>query len=185
MPISATMVDSRQNFRDFLVFHVCGLDCAFPIESVLEVVPMATLFSPLGLPSVLEGFLELRGIAVPVVRLNRLFDFPDWQPGLHTPIIVLRGVSGPVGVLVNSVRAIVPLLSSRLLAVPGNGTFRNCAIAVAQLDGDPIHLISPGALMEEGENHLLADYRAMAQARLLHFQAQDGTAEAVPCGARE
>jgi purine-binding chemotaxis protein CheW len=185
MPISTTMVDSREYSRDFLVFHVCGMDCAFPIESVLEVVPMATLFSPLGLPSVLEGFLELRGTAIPVVRLNRLFDFPDWQPGLYTPIIVLRGVSGPVGVLVNSVRAIVPLLSSRLLAVPENGTFRNCAIAAAQFDGDPIHLLSPDTLLEEGENHLLADYRAMAQARLIHFQARDGATGADPCGARE
>src|SRR5271154_6688748 len=98
MPIPITMADSRPCSRDFLVFHACGLDCAFPLEAVLEVAPMATLFSPPGLPSGLEGFLDLRGIAVPIVRLDRLFDFPDWRPGLHTPMIVLRAASGPVGV---------------------------------------------------------------------------------------
>ena len=59
------------------------------------------------MPSGLAGFLDLRGTAIPIVRLDRLFDLPERQPGLHTPMIVLRGVLGPIGILVNSVRGIV------------------------------------------------------------------------------
>ena len=56
---------------------------------------MATLFAPPGLPAGLAGFLDLRGTAVPIVRLDRLFDLPELRPGLHTPMIVLRGGGWP------------------------------------------------------------------------------------------
>jgi hypothetical protein len=41
---------------------------------------------------------------------------------------------------------------------------------VLQIDGEPIHLLSPAALLEANENRLLADYGAMSRARLLHLQ---------------
>jgi purine-binding chemotaxis protein CheW len=170
---------------NLLIFHAGGLDCAFPLEAVQEVVPMATLFSPPGLPSGLAGFLNLRGTAVPIIRLDRLFDLPERQPGLHTPMIVLRGVSGAsgsnygaTGVLVESVHAIVPMPSARLLDIPEVGTFRGCATAALEVDGGAIHLLSAAALLQANEGRLLADYRDMAQARLLHME-HDRTEESV------
>ncbi len=112
------MGDSQQRTQDLLVFHSSGLDCAFPLEAVREIVPMARLSSPPGLPSGLAGFLDLRGTAIPIVRLDRLFDLPEQQPGLHTPMIVLRGVLGPIGILVDSVRGIVPVPSARFWRYP-------------------------------------------------------------------
>src|ERR1700691_984 len=113
--------------HSLLIFNSSGLDCAFPLDSVREIVPMAQLSSPPGLPSGLAGVLDLRGTAVPIVRLDRLFDLPDQQPGLHTPMIVLHGVIGPIGILVNSVRGIVDAPSTQLLDIPDNRTFQNCA----------------------------------------------------------
>ena len=96
------MGDSQERTQNLLVFHSSGLDCAFPLEAVREIVPMARLSSPPGLPSGLLGFLDLRGTAIPIVRLDRLFDLPEQKPGLHTPMIILRGVLGPIGILVDS-----------------------------------------------------------------------------------
>src|SRR5580658_4593650 len=135
-----------EHTRTLLIFNSSGLDCAFPLESVREIVPMAQLSSPPGLPSGLAGFLDLRGTAIPIVRLDRLFDLPEQQPGLHTPMIILRGVTGPIGILVDSVRGIAPASASRLLDIPEDSTFRGCATAVLQLDGDRIHVLSPAAL---------------------------------------
>src|ERR1700683_1631447 len=104
--------------QDFLVFHSSGLDCAFPLEAVREICPMARLSSPPGLPSGLAGLLNLRGTAIPIIRMDRLFDLPEQQMGLHTPMIVLRGVLGPIGILAESVRSIVPVDSSQLLEIP-------------------------------------------------------------------
>lgn len=149
------MDNRHESAQKLLIFHSSGLDCAFPLEAVHEIVPMATPSSPPGLPSGLAGFLDLRGTAIPIIRLDRLFDLVEQQPGLHTPMIVLRGVHGPMGILVDSVSGIVPVPSTRLLEIPGEGTFQGCA--------------SPSALLEASELRLLAEYSAMSQARLLHF----------------
>jgi purine-binding chemotaxis protein CheW len=166
MTVYTSVEHPKINTANLLIFHAGGVDCAFPIEAVQEVVPMATLFAPPGLPSGLAGFLNLRGTAVPIIRLDRLFELPERQPGLHTPMIVLRGLS-PMGVLVESVHAIVPMPSARLLDIPEGGTLRGCATAALDVDGRAIHLLSAAALLEANEGRLLADYRDMAQARLL------------------
>jgi purine-binding chemotaxis protein CheW len=155
--------------QNLLIFHSSGLDCAFPLEAVREIVPMATLSTPPGLPSGLAGFLDLRGTAVPIVRLDRLFGLAEQQPGLHTPMIVLRGILGPIGVLVGSVRGIVQAPAARLLDLPPDGTFQGCATAVLQIDGEPVHLLSPARLLAANEHRLLADYGATSRARQLHL----------------
>ncbi len=156
--------------QNLLIFRSNRMNCAFPLEAVREIVPMATLSTPPGLPSGLAGFLDLRGTAVPIVRLDRLFDLPEQQPGLHTPLIVLRGVLGPIGILVESVRGIVSAPSARLLDLPLDGTFQGCATAVLQIDGRPIHLLSAAELLKANEDRLLADYCARRRARLLHLE---------------
>src|SRR5438132_11427250 len=107
-----------ENLQSLLIFRSSGLNCAFPLEAVQEIVPMALLARPPGLPSLLAGFLDLRGTAVPIVRLDRLFDLPEQQPGLYTPLIILRGPDSPVGVLVGAVRQIVSATAATFLPLP-------------------------------------------------------------------
>src|SRR3984885_1179740 len=146
------MENREERAQHYLIFHSSGLDCAFPLEAVREIVPMATLSSPPGLPPGLAGFLDLRGTAIPIVRLDRLFNLPEQLPGLHTPMIVLRGVLGPIGILVESVRGIVPVTPAQLLELPPGGTLRSCATAGLQLDGDLVHVLSPAALLAASED---------------------------------
>lgn len=96
----------EESTQSLLIFQTSGMGCAFPLEAVREIVPMATLATPPGLPSGLAGFLDLRGVAIPIARLDRLFDLPEQRPGLNTPMIILRGAAVPIGVLVNYVRCI-------------------------------------------------------------------------------
>ena len=163
------MGNANGRTQDLLIFQSSELQCAFPLEAVREIVPMARLSSPPGLPSGLAGFLDLRGTAVPIVRLDRLFNLTEQLPGLHTPMIVLHGVRGPLGILADSVRGILPVPSERLLDIAEEGTFRGCATAVVELDGDLVHVLSPSALLEANEVGLLADYSAMCEERLRHF----------------
>lgn len=154
---------------DLLIFRSSGLSCAFPLHAVREVVPMARLSCPPGLPSGLAGFLDLRGTVIPIIRLDRLFDLPEQLPGLHTPMIVLRGVSAPTGILVGSVKGIVEAPPAGLLAIPGDCTFLGCAAGAMELDGELIHVLSPAALLAGKERRLIADYSAMSLARLAHL----------------
>jgi len=168
------MGHARERTRDLLIFHSSGFDCAFPLEAVREIVPMARLSSPPGMPTGLAGFLDLRGTAIPIVRMDRLLDLPEQQAGLHTPLIVLRGALGPIGILVDSVRGIVPVTSVQFLDIAEDRTFQGCATATIELDGDVIHLLSPAALLKGNEDRMLADYSAMARARLLHLSPTAG-----------
>jgi purine-binding chemotaxis protein CheW len=167
------MAKPDEHTRDLLIFHSSGLDCAFPLDAVREVVPMARLSAPPGMPSALVGFLDLRGTAIPVVRLGRLFDLPEQQPGLYTPLIVLRGVLSPIAILVESARGIIPAVSARNVDLPEDRTFQGCATSALQLDGDLIYLLSPARLLEANEDRLLADYTAISQARLVHLEVRD------------
>jgi purine-binding chemotaxis protein CheW len=164
------MGDAQERTQNLLVFHSSGLNCAFPLDAVREIVPMARLSSPPGLPWGLAGFLDLRGTAIPIVRLDRLFDLPEQKPGLHTPMILLHGVLGPIGILVDSVRGIVPALSARVLDIPEGQTFQGSTTAILELDGELIHVLSPAALLGANEDRLLADYAVMAEARLLQLR---------------
>jgi purine-binding chemotaxis protein CheW len=163
------MGHARERTQDLLIFRSSGFDCAFPLEAVREIVPMARLSSPPGMPTGLAGFLDLRGTAIPIVRMDRLLDLPEQQAGLHTPLIVLRGVLGPIGILVDSVRGIVPVTSVQFLDIAEDRTFQGCATAAIELNGDVIHLLSPAALLKGNEDRMLADYSAMTRARQLHL----------------
>ena len=163
------MTNPHEHAQNLLIFHSSGLECAFPLEAVREIVPMAWLIAPLGLPSALAGFLDLRGTAIPIIRLDRLFNLPEQKPGLHTPMIVLRGTLGPLGILVDSVRGIVPAAPGQLLEIAEDRTFQGCATGAIEVDGDRIHLLSPAALLAANEDRMLADFTGMSQARLHEF----------------
>jgi chemotaxis signal transduction protein len=75
-----SMDNLHEHAQNLLIFHACGLDCAFPLEAVREIVPMASLVAPLGLPAAVAGFLDLRGTAIPIIRLDRLYDLPEQPP---------------------------------------------------------------------------------------------------------
>jgi chemotaxis signal transduction protein len=155
---------------DLVVFHTSGFDCAFPLETVKEIVPMAMLSTPPGMASCLAGFLNLRGAAVAILRLDRLFDLPEQRPGLYTPLIILR--SAATGVLVASVRRIVSVTETVLLPLPDKHMFHDCATASIDVSGDIIYLLSPDRILLESERNLLKDLQAMEQERLGQLEAR-------------
>jgi len=149
--------------QQLLIFHASGFDCAFPLAAVREIVPMARLSSPAGLPAGLAGFLDLGGTAIPIVRLDRLFDLAEQQPGLHAPMIVLHGLRAPVAILVDSVHGIVPVPSAQLVNIPKDRTFQGCATAAVEIEGVLIRVLSPAALLEANEARLMAEFKLVQE----------------------
>ena len=87
---------------------------------------MATLSRPPVVPSLLAGFLNLAGIAVPVLRLDRLFGLPDLALGRYTPLVLLRQRECPLALLVERVSRIVAVPEEAILPVPANQAFNDC-----------------------------------------------------------
>jgi purine-binding chemotaxis protein CheW len=159
-----------EHTQDLLFFHSSGLACAFRLDLVREVVPMATLSSPPGMPSTLAGFLNLRGTAIPILRLDRLFHLPEQPCGLHTPLIILRGAEKPFGILAGAVRQIARTATASLLPLPEGQVFHDCAAATVEAGGEIFCLLSPERILLESEQRLVAEFQALAQERLLHLE---------------
>lgn len=165
------MEPSIQTGDSLLVFRLSGEACAFPVKSVREIVHMARLSRPPGLPSILEGFLNLRGAAVPVLRLDRLFHLPERTPGLYTPLLILRGPDAPLALTVDAVSEVLSVSEEDLLPVREADLFNGCVGAEAVLNGRVVHLLSPERLLLEQERRRIAEFQAVAQQRLLELEA--------------
>ncbi|OGG54320.1 MAG: hypothetical protein A3F84_14840 [Candidatus Handelsmanbacteria bacterium RIFCSPLOWO2_12_FULL_64_10] len=160
------MASPAQTQRTLMVFTLAGQSCAIPLKSVREVVPMAQLARPPGLPALLEGFLNLRGEAVPVVRLRRLFGLPEASPGLYTPMVVLKGREGPLALLVDEVSGVLSASEEAGLPVQEGHAFNDCVEAEVVLDGRAVHLLSTDRLLLEQERRRIAELQVVAQRRL-------------------
>jgi purine-binding chemotaxis protein CheW len=160
------MPTCNENPRSLLLFHASGLGCAFPLEAVLEILPIAELSTPPGLPSLLAGFLDRSGTAIPILQLDRLFNLPPQPWELHTPFIILRGDGNPIGLLAGAVRKIAAITPESYLPLPANHVLQDCATATVAIDGDMFHLLSPERLLLAHERGMIEQFRALAQDRL-------------------
>jgi purine-binding chemotaxis protein CheW len=152
--------------RPLLLFHLGGQAYGLPLEDVLEIVPLAELSRPPGLPALLAGFLNLGGKALPVLRLDRLFGLPELVPGLYTPLVILRSTSHPLALLVETVSRIVTISADAVVPVPAGESFNDCALGMVTLDGHVVLLLSAERLLLDKEQQCLAELQDREQARL-------------------
>jgi purine-binding chemotaxis protein CheW len=153
-----------------MVFHLAGQAYALPLREVQEVVPLASLSQPPGLPSVLAGFLNLAGTAVPVVRLDRLFGLPDQSTGLYTPLLILRHVDPPIALLVDRVSEILAIAAETILPLRENHSFNDCAEGVVTVGEQVILLLSAQRILLDKEQQCLAEFQDREQARLRELE---------------
>jgi purine-binding chemotaxis protein CheW len=152
--------------RPLLLFHLGSQAYALALHEVEEVVPLATLSRPPNLPSVLAGFLNLGGEAVPVLRLDRLFELPDLKTGKYTPLVLLRHPDYRLALLVEKVSRILSVADDAVLPIRENQSFNDCAEGVATIDGQVVLLLSAERILLEKEQLCLAEFRDREQARL-------------------
>ncbi len=152
--------------RDVLVFHVGGQRYAIALREIAELVPMARLATSPSLPAVADGFLNLAGRAVAVVRLARLLGAPEQPPGLHTPLLVLRHAEPPVALLVERVERIVRLPDGAVQPVGTEDSFNGAVSGVTTLDGHSVFLLAPDLLLLAKEQQCLAEFQDREQSRL-------------------
>jgi purine-binding chemotaxis protein CheW len=150
------------------LFELDGQTFGVRLESVGEVVPMAALSRPPSMPSVLEGFLNLRGTSVPVLKLAALLGLPERRLELHTPLIIVRHGSLVLALLVNRVTGIVSIPAGGLMPIAPSGSFNGCVdgqLAELSAGGDAIQLLSMDRLLLENERRILAEFQAIETTR--------------------
>jgi purine-binding chemotaxis protein CheW len=159
-----------QVVRKVVVFRVADQTYGISLDAVLEILPMAALTRPPGLPSVLCGFLNLGGTAVPVVNLAGLFDLAASAPGMYTPLLLLRCAGQTLALLADSVQGIASIDRSATLPLQENVCFNDCAEGLVTAGETNIVLLSCQRLLHEEERRRIGELTAIEQTRLAGFQ---------------
>lgn len=157
---------NRQLRRHALVFSVAQHRYAVPSERVHQIVHMAALVSTPGQPSVIEGFLNLRGRAIPVIRLRRLFQLDARAPQIYTPLVIVDSGGLAMALAVDAVEEVADFDDSSIQPLSEGNSPNNCAEAVFNLDGRQVILLSCDLLLLAKERACLTELQAAVDERL-------------------
>jgi purine-binding chemotaxis protein CheW len=149
-----------------LAFSVSGRLCAVPTAAVREIVPLPALDQAPEQPGLLEGFLNLRGTAVPVVRLDRLFGWPSSDPGLYSHIVVLSGTAGTLALLADRAEYLIVRPPDSIVSLQPEDSLNGCAEALIEEGGRTIHVLAGDRILLAAERRRLEEFRHREQERL-------------------
>lgn len=172
--ISPIVSEDAQTGRFLLIFQLARYECAIPCERVQEVISIAATVQSPGQPSAIEGFLNLRGEAIPVVLLRRLFALPEIEPGIHTPVILARLGDTLTGLIVDRVHEVAMIDSEAMKPLAENHSLNECADAYVNFDGRRIVLLDCDRLLLEEEKKRFTELQAAMQFRLRQLDPARG-----------
>lgn len=136
------------------------------LDLVREIVPMAALSCPPSMPSMLEGFLNLGGTSVPVVRLAGLMGLSQQRPTLHTPLVIARVGALTMALLVDRVMGIVSVELGGLVPIANTESFNGCVEGQLMAADTAVHLLSLDRLFLAKERQTLLEFQAIETRRL-------------------
>lgn len=157
---------TQLDLHSLVVFQVGGDNFAVPVDCVAEVVPIAWLARPPHMPSIVYGILNLGGVAVPVLRSDRLLGMADSSFGLGASILVMKGGSAPLGLLVGHVEGVRPAAAFQVMPLADRQSFQGCLAAELDGPGGAIHLVAWDKVLLEEERLRLDEFQRQTQDRL-------------------
>lgn len=160
------------HYSVWVAFRIGSIALALPRERIGRILLVPVLGHPPGLPSAIEGILDLAGRAVPVVRLDRLLGLPSIPRHPYRHILLLRDVEPAMALLVDRTTDILRISPDAEKMLPPAETFNGCVIAVYSTpDSTQIHLLSSERLLNERERLTLADFQATEERRLSELRS--------------
>jgi purine-binding chemotaxis protein CheW len=154
------------NSGSLVLFVVGGMACALPRESVRALLPLPRLDSPPGLPRPLAGFLNLGGVAVPVVELALLLGGESAAEGPYRHLILLERAEGLTALLVDRVVDVVAGQGLSPRPVTDRTSLGGCVAAEVESAGLTVHVLAPDRLLLAQEAAILEALSKEAQRRL-------------------
>ena len=155
-----------------LRFQVAHHACALRADQVQEIVAIAATTKVPGQPTMLEGFLNLRGTVVPVVRMATLFNLP-FESSMNASVIILRTHSGSLGLLVDEVESVVGIDSGDLRALSANHSANEYAEAEFAVDGRNVVLLESGRLLLAEEKRRIGELQSQVERRVAALEGAE------------
>lgn len=118
-------VDSAQETTQYLAFTLGATTYGFPVECVREVVEYTKVFKIPRVPEHIHGVINIRGEVLPVIDLSYIFYGKKASILGSSSIVFIEerslGETGVVGLLIDSVEAVVDIVIDSLEEPPAFG----------------------------------------------------------------
>lgn len=125
----------------YLTFKLQNLSYGVAIESVREINRMSDIASVPEAPQFVAGVMNLRGKVITVVDLRKRLSMPEAKPTKETCIIVVESEIGHVGVIVDSVQAVIQLQETQIDDSPVSDDEYSFVKAIGKMDDHLVMLI--------------------------------------------
>lgn len=152
-----------------LTFKAGGGDWALSLGDLREIVHLSHLTAPPVISEFLEGFLNLGGEQVPVIRLSILLGLPSTLDGLYTPILLLK--RGTLGLLIDEVGEIIDVPPQSLRAAPSGQVLNDFIEAEFPYRDGSVHLIDSDKVLLQEEKLRLRDLHDQHRRRLARLES--------------
>jgi purine-binding chemotaxis protein CheW len=164
---SRDAVEAEVGESKFLIFRLGEDEFALPVEAVDEVarVPDRIARVPKA-PKFLEGVINLRGDALPVVDQRRRFDMPARKRDEGARLIVVRTRRHRAGLIVDGVSRVFGASASAIQAAPdltGDMTRMVRGVLNLEQEGRIILVLDPTELLTRAESGLLEAFADRAR----------------------
>lgn len=164
------MVERNSNKQTLVTFELAGQQYAMAASCVDRIIAMAEVERLPSAPKLLFGFLNLAGTPIPVIRLHRLFQLPEPELGLWTPLIVVRCSKPRLALLVDKVTQVLTVDDEAVLPLPAGHALNDCVEGIVRPAGDSVLLLSPERLLLQKEGQAVAELQQLAEQRLRDLQ---------------
>lgn len=140
-PTDFNLREQTMNKGQYLTFKLQNNSYAVGIEYVREINRMSEISEVPEAPTFVAGVMNLRGKVITVIDLRKRLHMPDTTVTKETCVVVVESEMGHVGVIVDSVQAVIQLQENQIDNCPVSESEHAFVKAIGKIDSKLIMLI--------------------------------------------
>jgi len=148
---SSQLIKSKNQAELFLVFSLSNKTYAIPAEQVVEIIQLPALTVVEKAPDYMIGLLNLRGQIISVVDPAKLLGLEQKTYTIDHQVLIVNCNGKQIGVIVNSVSAVVQLDRDKLEPLPYNPREKIIS-GIYKYQNDLVAFLNINSLLENIEN---------------------------------
>lgn len=162
--------------QQVVLFEVAGMVCALDRAAVRELLPIPRLWRPPATPSTVAGILDLGGVAVPVLRLNRLLGLEgrEAEDDVYRHLILVDGAVSDMAVALLVDRVLDVVKPEGGVAASGHASLNGCVTGEIAHGGALVHLVAVERILMAAEQQGIAELGQAAALRLAEWRGARG-----------
>lgn len=153
-----------------VVFKVDTAFLAIQATQVIEILHIPELLVPPGLPSILEGFIQIANLTVPVIAMASILELPAVRRQLYTPIIIVQAGKEPMGFAVDDIIQITPIEPENISIISPEKTFNDCVYGAATVNAKETYLLNLERILLLQEQTAISSFTEKIQSRIRNLE---------------